>query len=162
MSQKNKTVVKAEPGRNDIIVTREFDAPRDIVFKAFTDPKLVVKWLVPKQLKMHLEKFEARAGGSYRYYYTDDQGNEFAFRGVTHEVAAPERIIQTFEFEGLPEKGHVALETARFEVLPNNRTRLVNQSLFQSEADRDGMIESGMEIGVSESYENLDKLLAEQ
>lgn len=160
MSQKNKTVVKAEPGRNDILVIREFDAPRDIVFKAFTDPTLVVKWLTPKRLKMRLEKFEARAGGSYRYVHSDDQGNEFAFRGVTHEVTAPERIIQTFEFEGLPEKGHVALETSRFEVLPNNRTRLVNQSLFQSAADRDGMIASGMETGLNEAYENLDKIFA--
>ncbi|MEI9920576.1 MAG: SRPBCC domain-containing protein [Bacteroidota bacterium] len=113
----------------------------------------------PKRLKMRIEKFEAKTGGSYRYIHADEHGNEFAFRGVTHELVAPERIIQTFEFEGLPEKGHVALETCRFEVLPNNRTRMINQTLFQSVMDRDGMVASGMEGGMNEAYEQLDEVL---
>jgi uncharacterized protein YndB with AHSA1/START domain len=78
---------------------------------------------------------------------------------VYHEVTAPERIIDTFEFEGLPEKGHVILETARFETLPGNRTKLVSQAVFQSVADRDGMLQSGMEEGVNDSYDRLDELL---
>jgi uncharacterized protein YndB with AHSA1/START domain len=108
---------------------------------------------------MTLETFEPRSGGSWRYIHKDNQGNEYAFHGVNHEVLAPERIIGTFEFEGLPESGHVVLETARFEALPGNRTKLSIQSVFQSVADRDGMLQSGMERGVNESYEHLDELL---
>lgn len=159
---KNKAQVTAEPGKNEIITVREFDAPRELVFKAFTEQKLVEKWLKPKRMKLKVYKFEAKAGGSWRYGNIDEKGNEYIFRGVTHEVLPPERIIQTFEFEGLPEKGHVCLETARFEELPNNRTRLINQSLFQSVADRDGMVASGMESGMNECYEQLDEILASQ
>ena len=161
MATKNKTQLTIEPGKQELFTSREFDAPRELVFKAFTDPKLVMKWLSPKRLKMKIDKFEAKSGGSWRYMHVDENGNEFAFHGVTHELLAPERIIQTFEFEGLPEKGHVALETVRFEVLPGNRTRIVNQTLFQSVADRDGMVASGMEGGMNEAYENLDAMLAE-
>lgn len=89
----------------------------------------------------------------------DANGNEYAFHGVNHEVLPPERIIGTFEFEGLPGKGHVLLQTARFEELPDSRTRLVTQSVFQSVTDRDGMLQSGMERGVNDSYERLDELL---
>jgi len=157
---KNRTKITAEPGKQEIVITREFDAPRELVFKAFTDPGLYIKWLGPRELAMTLEKFEPRSGGSWRYIHKDQDGNEFAFHGVNHEVTAPERIIGTFEFEGLPEKGHVVLETARFESLPGNRTKLTNQSVFQSVEDRDGMMQSGMERGVNDSYDRLDELLA--
>ena len=156
---KNKTVLKAEAGKQEVLVTREFDAPRELVFKAYTDPKLYVQWLGPRGFGMKLETFEPRSGGSWRYIHIDPQGNEFGFHGVNHEVQAPERIIGTFEFEGLPEKGHVMLETARFEELPGGRTRVTTQSLFQSVADRDGMVESGMEHGVVDSHGRLDELL---
>jgi len=156
---KNKSQVTVEPGKQEIIVVREFDAPRDLVFRAFTEEKLVAKWLRPKALKMRIEKFEPKRGGSWRYIHADQNGNEYAFRGVTHELIAPELVIQTFEFEGLPEKGHVALETTRFESLPGDRTRLVNKTVFQSVEDRDGMVASGMEGGMNEAYEQLDELL---
>ena len=78
---------------------------------------------------------------------------------MNHEILSPERIIGTFEFEGLPEKGHVILETARFEELSGNRTKLTSQSVFQSVVDRDGMLQSGMEEGVNDSYNRLDELL---
>jgi len=159
-AKKNETKITAEPGKQEVIITREFDAPRNLVFKAFTDPKLLVQWLGPRDLTMKVEKFEPRNGGSYRYIHTDKDGNAFGFHGVVHEVSAPERIIQTFEFEGLPEKGHVALETARFEALAGNRTRVTTQSIFQSVADRDGMVMSGMERGVNDSHERLDELFA--
>lgn len=157
---KNKTVVVAEKGKQEFFVTREFDAPRELVFKAFTDPKLYVQWLGPRRMKMNLDRFEPRAGGSWRYTHVDSEGNEFGFHGVNHEVLFPERLIDTFEFEGLPEKGHVSLETARFEALPGGRTKLTIHSIFQSVADRDGMVGSGMEQGMSESFERLDELLS--
>jgi uncharacterized protein YndB with AHSA1/START domain len=159
MSAKNKTTITAEPGKQELFITREFDAPRELVFKAHTDPELYAQWLGPRDLITTFETFEPVSGGRYRFIQKDKDGNEFAFHGVTHEVTAPERIIGTFEFEGLPEAGHVILETSRFEALPGNRTRVMAQSVFQSVADRDGVIQSGMERGVNEGYERLDEIL---
>src|SRR5437879_6655713 len=111
---------------------------------------------------MRLEKFEPRSGGMWRYIHKDKDGTEYGFHGVIHEVLPPERIIDTFEYEGLPEKGHVALQTLRLQELPGGRTKLTAQAVFQSVADRDGMIQSGAEEGMNESYERLDELLKEQ
>jgi uncharacterized protein YndB with AHSA1/START domain len=160
MTKKNPTQITAEPGKQEIFIRREFDAPQELVFKAFTDPELLVQWLGPRELTMTLKTFEPRNGGSWRYIHADQAGNEYGFHGVIHEVAAPQRIIQTFEFEGLPEKGHVTLETARFEPLSGGRTKVTIQSVFQSVADRDGMLQSGMERGVNDSHDRLDELLA--
>lgn len=158
-TNKNQTVITAEPGKQELFITREFDAPRELVFRAHTEPDLFVQWLGPHGYSMKLITFEPRSGGSWRYISGDDEGNEYAFHGVFHEVS-PERMIQTFEYEGLPEAGHVTLETLKIEALPGNRTRLTIQSLFQSIEDRDGMIQAGMEIGVNDGYEQLDDLLA--
>lgn len=156
----NKTNITAEPGKQEILIERVFDAPRELVFKAYTDQDLIKQWLGPRDLTMTIEKFEPRTGGSYRYIHKDKNGNSFGFHGVIHEVTEPSRIIQTFEFEGLPESGHVTLDTAKFEELPGGKTRVITQSVFQSVADRDGMIASGMERGLNEGYERLDELLA--
>lgn len=160
MSTKNETRIIAEPGKQELFIIREFEAPRELVFKTFSDPALIIKWLGPRDLEMKIEKFEAVPGGSYRYIHTDKLCNAYGFHGVIHDVEAPERIIQTFEFEGLPERGHVSLETATFEALNASRTRVTIHSVFQSAADRDGMIQSGMERGVKEGHERLDELLA--
>jgi uncharacterized protein YndB with AHSA1/START domain len=108
---------------------------------------------------MTLETFEPVSGGRWRFTQKDKDGNEYRFHGVFHEVS-PERMIQTFEFDGLPESGHVTLETLTLEELPNGRTMLRAQSVFQSVSDRDGMVQSGMEHGVNDGYEQLDELLA--
>ena len=157
---KNKTQIKAEQDKQELFITREFDAPRSAVFQAYADAKLHARWLGPRKLAMKVEKFESKDGGSWRLIHKDQEGNEYAFHGVNHEVNAPERIIRTFEFEGLPEKGHVSLETALFEALPGDRTKVTAHVVFLSVADRDGMIQSGMESGVTESFERLDELLA--
>ena len=157
----NETGITAEPGKQELFITREFDAPRELVFRAFTDPELYVRWLGPRRFIMNLETFEPRDGGMWRYTHKDADGNEYGFHGVNHVVLAPELLIGTFEFEGLPEKGHVSLETARFEALPDNRTKFTAQAVFQSVADRDGMIKADMEEGVRESYDRLDELLRE-
>jgi uncharacterized protein YndB with AHSA1/START domain len=159
MTTKNQTQVKVEPNKQELFIIREFEAPREMVFKAFTDPKLLVKWLRPCDLTLKIDKFKGGSGGEWRFVHIDGKGNEFGFHGVIHEELQPERIIRTFEFEGLPESGHVVLETARFEKLPGDRTRLTIQSVFQSVADRDGMVASGMEGGVRESHEKMDELL---
>jgi len=158
----HKTKITAEPGKQELFITREFNAPRDLVFKAFTRPELYEQWLGPRQHTTFIKTFEPWSGGKWRSVSKDPDKNTYAFHGVFHEVLAPERIIQTFEFEGLPESGHVILETARFEELSSNRTRIVTQSVFQSVEDRDGMLDSGMEQGVNEGYERLDELLDQE
>ena len=159
MSSKNKTNITVEPGKQELFITREFDAPRELVYKAHTDPDLYVQWLGSHGYKMVLETFEPYSGGRYRYIHKDKDGSEYGFHGVFHEMSE-ELMIQTFEFEGLPERGHVILDTMRLEELPGNRTRATIQSVYQSVSDRDGMVESGMERGVNEGYERLDELLA--
>ncbi len=162
MSLKNETTIIGEPGKQELYIIREFDAPRELVFKAFTDPDLLVQWIGPKGYVMKIDYYDPRSGGSYRYVHTDPNGNAWGFHGTIHEIKAHERAIQTFEFEGMPEAGHVALETARFEVLADNRTKVTVQSVFQSVADRDGMLQSGMEKGVNQGHDQLDRLLAKQ
>ncbi len=159
MADKNKTTILAEPGKQEMLITREFDAPRELVFQAFTDPELVPQWWGPRRLATLVDKLDARVGGQWRFINRDPAGNEYAFHGVYHEVRAPARIIDTFEFEGLPEAGHVCLETLTLEALPGGRTRFTAQSVFQSVADRDEMLQSGMEEGLNDSYERLTELL---
>ncbi|WP_138477293.1 SRPBCC family protein [Dyadobacter bucti] len=159
MASNNKTQIIVEPGKQELFVIREFDAPRELVFKAFSTEEILVQWVGPREMTLRYEKFEPREGGSYRFINGLPNGMEFGFHGVCHEFTAPERIIQTFEFEGLPEKGHVVLETTRLEELPGGRTKLTVQSVFQSVADRDGMVASGMERGVVDSYERLDEFI---
>ncbi len=157
--KKNKTVITAEPGKQELFITREFEAPRELVFKAHTDPELYAQWLGPYGLTTTFETFEPTNGGRWCFIQKDNDGNEFRFHGVNHDVTFPERIIGTFEFDGLPEAGHVLLETTKFEALPNGRTRITSHSVFQSVEDRDGMIASGMERGVVDGYERLDAIL---
>lgn len=154
----SKLKVVAEPGKHEITMTREFNVPRELVFKALTDPALVSKWWGPKQYTTVVEKMDVRMGGVWRYVQHDVDGNENAFRGVYHEITAPERIIYTFEWEGLP--GHVLLETVTL-TERNGKTILTDSCVYQSIADRDGMIQSGMEDGAAESWDRLEALLPE-
>jgi uncharacterized protein YndB with AHSA1/START domain len=156
----NTTILKVEPGKQELFIYREFDAPRDLVFKTFTDPKLLSRWMNPCNMTIQIDRFDAVDGGAWHFTQTDPAGGQHVFRGVHHEVCPPERLIRTFEYLNLPERGHVLLDTLHFETLPGNRTRLRIQSVFQSVSDRDGMVAAGMENGVSESYQLLDELLA--
>jgi uncharacterized protein YndB with AHSA1/START domain len=153
----SKTDLYAEPGKQEVIVSRSFDAPRELVFKAFTDPKLIVQWWGPRYLTTTIDRMEVKEGGRWRFVQRDPSGEVSAFHGVYHAVIAPERLVQTFEYEGMP--GHVLLETITFEE-QNGKTRVTSQSVYQSVEDRDGMVASGMEQGESESAERLAELLA--
>ena len=152
----NELTVTAEPGIPQVVMTREFDAPRELVFRAWSDPDLLVQWLGPRRLKMEIDRYDARDGGSWRYIHRDDEGNEFGFHGVFHGDPSPDGFVQTFEFEGYP--GHVSLDTAVFEDA-GGRTIVRMNSVFQSIEDRDGMVQSGMESGVREGFELLDEVL---
>ncbi|MEW6027849.1 MAG: SRPBCC family protein [Chloroflexota bacterium] len=156
MPSKNMTMVTAKPGKQELFITREFDAPRELVFKAHTDPKLYVQWLGPHGYEMILESFEPVSGGRYRYIHKDKDGNEYGFHGAFHEMSI-DSMVQTFEFEGYP--GHVSLDCMTLEELPGGRTKATIHSIFQSVADRDGMVQAGMEKGVREGYERLDEIL---
>ncbi len=141
-----------------IVITREFAAPRALVFRAHTEPDLLVQWLGPRNLTMTVDRLDVRDGGTWRYVHRDTDGNEYGFHGVYHGTPTPENgIVQTFEFEGAP--GHVSLETMTFEER-GNRTLVRSNAVYQSVADRDAMVESGMESGLNEGYDRLDELLA--
>jgi uncharacterized protein YndB with AHSA1/START domain len=155
-STMSKTEYVMEPGSFEIVMKRVFDAPRELLFKAYTDPKLFAQWWGPREYSNRIDKFEARRGGEWRVVQSNSSGHEFAFHGVHHDVVAPERIVATFEFEGVP--GHVLMQTATFEAL-GDKTRVVQQAVFQSVADRDGMIASGMQKGSDDSMDRLAELL---
>lgn len=152
----NETQIIVDDKVPMVRIIREFDAPVEKVFRAHVDPELVRQWLGPRRHEMVIDHWDCRTGGSYRYVHTSD-GNEFGFHGSFHDVA-PNRIVQTFTFEGFPEQ--VALETLVLEDLGNGRTRLSTQSLVDDFDARDAFVASGMEEGVREGYERLDELLA--
>jgi uncharacterized protein YndB with AHSA1/START domain len=151
-----KTEIIAEPGTQTIDITREFDAPRDLVFRAWTEPDLLGRWLGGKGMTMEIETYEARDGGRWRYIHKDENGNEFAFHGVFHGTPSPDRMTQTFEFEGWP--GQVSLETLQLEER-DGKTLLRNRAVYQSVEARDAMIASGMEQGMNAGFDALDELL---
>ena len=153
----SKTEITAEPGIPTISLTRGFDAPRELVFRAHTDPDLLVQWLGPRDLATAIDRYEVRDGGTWRYVQTDAEGNAYGFHGVFHGDPSPDAIVQTLEFEGAP--GHVCLQTAAF-AERGGTTLMRTVSAFQSVEDRDAMVASGMERGVHDSGERLAELLA--
>ena len=132
----NRTNIGAEPGKQEILITREFDAPRALVFKAYTDPTLIPQWWGPRYLSTEVDKMDVMPGGQWRFINRDAEGNEYAFHGVYHEVLAPERVIDTFEFEELPETGHVALETMKLEELHVILRKTVQGGIGEGRPDR--------------------------
>ena len=145
----------AEPGKQTTVITQIFDAPRELVWKIYTDPKQLPKWWGPKMLKTKVEKMEVKTGGSWRVIQNDTEGNEFAFHGVYHDVQ-PYNLTRTMEWEGMP--GHVLLETVKMEEI-NGKTKVTDINVFQTVEDRDGMVETGMKGGVVESYDRFVELL---
>ena len=148
--------ITAEPGVPQVLTARTFDAPRDLVFRAFTDPELLVQWLGPRQYTMTIERFDVRDGGTYRYVHADDAGNAFGFHGVFHGEPSPDGFVQTFEFEGAP--GHVSMDTLVLEER-DGKTTVRTNSVFQSVEARDAMVQSGMAEGMNEGYDRLNELI---
>ncbi len=148
------------PAEREIHVERIFAAPPQRVFAACTDPELIPQWWGPRGTETIVEELDARTGGTWRFRARTADGTEIVFRGVFREVTPHERIAQTFEWDGMP--GHVSVDTAVFVDLGDGRTKVVSDSIFHTAEERDGMIESGMEKGMNETYERLDELLAAQ
>ena len=153
----HETQIVADPDVPLVRIVREFDAPPAKVFRAHTDPELLVQWMGPRGLEMSIDHFDCRTGGSYRYLHRQG-GEEYGFHGCFHEVRPSELIVQTFTFEGFPDG--VALEKLVLEDLGDGRTRLHATSLVDSFEGRDAFLASGMETGVVEGYERLDEVLA--
>jgi uncharacterized protein YndB with AHSA1/START domain len=146
------------PSQREIVSERVFDAPRERVFAAYTDPALIPRWWGPRRMTTAVAEMDVRPGGAWRFVMREGDGRETAFRGVYREVSPPERLVQTFEWEGMP--GHVIVETVAFDDL-GERTRVTTTSLFHTTQERDGMLSSGMEGGLTESHDRLAELLAQ-
>ena len=152
----SETKVQAPDGVPFVDVRREFAAPRDLVYRAFTDPELLVQWLGPAKYEMVIDTYDVRAGGTWRYVHRDDAGNEYGFHGVFHGDPSPDGMVQTFEFEGAP--GHVSLDKLVLEE-HDGRTTVHTHSVFQSVEARNAMVEGGMAEGMSEGFNRLDQLI---
>ena len=144
------------PSDREIRIERVFAAPRERVWRAITDPGLVAQWW-GRGNKLVIEKFEPVRGGHWRFVEHGPDG-QHGFEGRFREVTPPERVVQTFEWDGMP--GHVVVEHVTLEDLGDGRTRIINVSLFHTTEERDGMLHSGMETGLNQSYAALDELLA--
>ena len=152
------TTAITTPSAREIVSERVFDAPQQRVFASYTDPGLIPQWWGPRGTTTIVDQMDVRPGGAWRFVSRDSDGGETGFRGTYREVTPPERIVQTFEWEGMP--GHVAVETATFEDL-GGRTRVTTTSLFHTPEERDGMLASGMERGLTETHDRLAELLAQ-
>lgn len=151
-----RTLLLAEPGKHAAIIIRVHDAPSDLVFKVTTDPKLVPQFWGPERFTTTVDRMDVRKGGIWRFLQRDLEGNEFAFNGLYHEIKPPERIIDTWEWEGMA--GHVLLETITYEEI-EGKTKMTNITVFQSVDDRDGMYRAGMVEGSEATMDRLAKLL---
>ena len=145
------------PSDREIRIERIFNASRERLWKALTDPAQVAEWW-GRGNKLVIEKMEMHRGGHWRFVEHAADGQAHGFEGRFREVKPPERVVQTFEWDGMP--GHVAVQTMTLEDLGDGRTKLVTVALYHTVEDRDGMLHSGMEGGVNESYAALDRLLA--
>ena len=158
MATASSTTKVTLPSDKEILITREFDAPRDVVYKAMTDRTLIPRWWGPRTTTTTVDKMEVRAGGKWRFISRDADGSESAFRGEYRELIPGEKIVQTFEWE--PMAGHISTETATLSDLDGGRTLLTTRSVFGSKEERDGMVQSGMESGLRETYDRFDEVLA--
>jgi uncharacterized protein YndB with AHSA1/START domain len=145
------------PTDRTIRVEREFDAPRDRVWRAFTEPDLIAQWW-GRGNKLVIERMEVERGGHWRVVEHSPDGEAHGSRVAIAKVTPKDRISRTFEWDGMP--GYTILETAEFFDTPDGRTRIVSTALFFSPEERDGMLNSGMEGGMAESYAALDRVLA--
>jgi uncharacterized protein YndB with AHSA1/START domain len=141
----------------EVELTRVFDAPRQLVFEAHSKPEHMKRWWGPRGTTMVGCEMDFRPGGRYRFVLRKEKGQEYAFRGEYREIVPPERLVQTFEFEGMP--GSVAVETLTF-TERDGKTTLTTTSRMDSIEARDAMLQSGMEAGAAETYDRLEELLA--
>lgn len=158
MVARDDTYALTLPSDTEIVMTRVFDAPRELVWKAMTDPDAIPKWWGPRQYSTRVDKMDVRVGGVWRYVQHDAEGNEHAFHGEYRELVEPEKIVYSFIYE--PMSDDVVVDSVVLEDL-GGKTRVTVTGTFESKEARDGMIESGMEGGATESWDRLAELLQE-
>lgn len=156
----NDSLVLSLRSDREVVITRVFDAPPERVYRAYTDPAALVEWWGPRGYGTKVEAMDVRPGGAWRFVQHDLEGREHAFRGEYREVVPNARISQTFEYEGTP--GHVVEQASTFEPLRGGQTRVTVTSRYRTAEDLKGMVDSGMEWGMRESYERLDELLSRE
>ena len=154
------TAVLSLPSETEILMVREFDAPKDLVYKAYTTPELVKRWWAGKRGKVTVAEIDLRVGGRWRYVMVAEGGFEVAFHGEYHEIVPNEKLVNTEIFEGAPEGG-AALVTCTFEDIGDGRTRLHMLSSVDSQEIRDTIIATGMEGGAQEGLDILEQIAIE-
>ena len=150
--------VIAEPGVPQVIVIREFKAPRELLFRAYTEPDLVARWLGPPGLELIVNQLDPQHGGRWRWTHYDADGKGYVFHGLYHGTPTPERIVQTYEFDQQP--GTVYLNLITFDEAEGITTLRQNTVFFAVE-DRDVYVAGGMEHGIRASMQQLDDLVTE-
>lgn len=143
-------------GDRELVLTREFDAPRALVFEAFTKAEHIVNWWGPRRYATVVERLDLRPGGKWRFINREANGTEHGFRGEFREVMPPERLVWTFEYEGFP--GHISVETATFEER-NGKTLLTARAVYSTPEDLLAILQTDMAEGAAESYDRLEELL---
>jgi len=144
----HKTKVAAGDGKQQIVITREFDLPLELLFKAYVEPEIVEQWMGTKVLKLECKKH-----GSYQFVTTDPKGNQHGFNGTIHEFVPNEKITRTFEMENTPFP--IQLEFLEFEKLTNNTSQLIMHIVYKSVADRDNMLKLPFVQGINMAHNRL-------
>jgi uncharacterized protein YndB with AHSA1/START domain len=142
------------PSDREVVMTRVFDAPRDLVFEAHTSCEHMSHWWGPRRYVISSCDIDFRPGGAYRIVQKGEDGAEYAFRGDFREIDRPSRIVWTFEWEGMP--GHISVQTVTFEE-QDGKTTLTATAVYDSVEDRDGTLASGMTEGAAETWDRLDE-----
>ena len=147
-----KTKINAEEGKQDLVITREFDLPLSLLFKAYVEPEIIEQWMGTKVLKL-----ESKKHGSYQFETTDPRGNKYGFNGVIHEFTAGEKIARTFEMENTPYG--VQLEIYEFEQLSNDRSRLKMHVIYESVAQRDQVLQLPFAKGINMAHNRIQDIV---
>lgn len=146
-----KTTINAEDGRQELVITREFDLPLELLFKAYEEPAIIEQWMGTK-----VQKLENKRHGSYQFETTDPQGNKHVFHGTIHEFAPEKQIIRTFEMENTPFP--VQLEFLEFEKLSSGTSKLVMKIVYKSVTDRDAMLKLPFAQGINMAHNRLQEI----
>lgn len=147
-----KTKVHAEDGKQELVITREFDLPLELLFKAYEEAEIVEQWMGTKVLKLENKKH-----GSYQFVTTDPKGTKYGFNGAIHEFVPNQRITRTFEFENTP--FGVQLEVLEFEQLTEDTSKLTIHTVFESVAQRDQMLQMPFTQGINMAHNRLQEIL---
>jgi uncharacterized protein YndB with AHSA1/START domain len=148
-----KTKISAEDGKQELVITREFDLPLELLFKAYVEPEIVEQWMGTKVLKL-----ESKKHGGYQFETTDPKGNKYRFNGVIHEYTPNQKITRTFEFENMP--FGIQLELLKFEKLTDNTSKLTMQTIYESVDRRNQVLKMGMAQGINMAHNRLQEVVS--